>query len=219
MAEPRRAAARALTPALLLAALAAGVFLRAGSGTALLSSNLVYAAGLPATLPGTRTPEDTARSFYLLLDRGEYAKAWDLALEPDWNGGIRVPYRSALVPSGSLSGWTGKPAFVERLTDELGAGGYWLRLNGVEATENPSGAPLEPVVRERLGAQLVTPVHVTGSLLGACTIFHWEKDLPVVRIGKGYKVLLPGTKAANEQYYQAWFTNIRKIGTLRGTSP
>jgi hypothetical protein len=219
MADGHRAAVRALTPALLLAALAAGALLRAGSGTTLVSSNLVFSAGLPAALPGNRTPEDTARSFYLLLDRGEYEKAWDLALEPDWNGGTRVPLRRPLEASGPLSGWTPRQAFVERLTDELGAGGYWLKLNEVEASAAPGEAPLEPDVRQRLGTQRLTPVHVTGTLLGACTLFHWEKDLPVVQTGKGYKVLLPGTKAAGEQYYQAWFSDIRLIGTLRGTAP
>ena len=216
MADGRRVAVRALTPALLLSALAAGALLRAGSGTALVSSNLTYAAALPASLPGTRTPEDTASSFYMLLDRGENEKAWDLALEPDWNIGIRVPLRRSLEASGPLSGWTAKQTFVERLTDELGAGGYWLKLNSVESAAATGQIALEPEVRQRLGTQSLTPVHVTGTLLGACTIFRCEKDLPVVQTAKGYKVLLPGTKAAGEQYYQAWFADIRKIGTLRG---
>jgi hypothetical protein len=216
MADGRRVAVRALTPALLLTALAAGALLRAGSGAALVSSNLVYAAALPAALPGTRTPQDTASSFYLLLDRGEYEEAWDLALEPDWNLGIRVPLRRSLEASGPLSGWTAKQTFVERLTDELGAGGYWLKLNSVESAVATGDLALQPEVRQRLGTQRLIPVHVTGTLLGACTLFRWEKDLPVVQTGRGYKVLLPGTKAAGEQYYQAWFADIRKIGTLRG---
>jgi hypothetical protein len=41
----------------------------------------------------------------------------------------------------------------------------------------------------------------------------------VIREGRIYRVLLPGTKQVNSLFYQEWFTNVRKVGTLRAVAP
>ena len=121
---------------------------------------------------------------------------------------------------------------MSRLTDELGRGGVWLRLADVQAeevagagapeagTHRPAG-PGEAVAEADgpAGSKAAAVVRAQGTLLGACTIFHWEKVLTVTRERGGWRVLLPGTKRANALFYQEWFANVRKVGTLRAASP
>ncbi len=203
---------------LLPAALALGLVIRAAGGAAIFPSAIVYAAGGPESVPGAQTPEDAARSFYLLLASGEYGKAWELALEPDWSNGAEVPYRSDLSPSEALSRWTPESRFVRRLSDELGPGSL-LKLNSIQAREvqGEDGASVEPAVRKLIGERKIISVQADGNLVGACTVYHWDRLLPVVRTDTGYKVLLPGTKAAKALFYQSWFANVRQIGALRGS--
>ena len=61
-------------PLILLLFLVLGIFLRLASGHPLLSASLTYSPGTRNILPGTATPEDTARSFYIFIDEGEVVK-------------------------------------------------------------------------------------------------------------------------------------------------
>jgi len=217
MPKGRRAAARTLAPAAVLAAaLLSGLLLRAAAGGGLLSSTLVYSAPVKQAAPGSRSPADAVRSFYLLLDQGQYAEAWELAREPDYTGSGNAPYRSQVSAEALMRGWTSREAFVSRLNDELGYGGAWLRLADVQAEETQL-AQAGPLPRG--GPEVAAAVRAHGTLLGACTIFHWEKVLPVTRSRGRYQLLLPGTKAAGALFYEEWFANVRQIGTLRGTVP
>ena len=237
---PDRAAARArlraaVPAAAFAAAVLAGGLLRAAAGGGLLSSNLVYSAPVRQAAPGSSTPADAVRSFYLSLDRGEYAAAWGLSREPDYTGSGNALYRSAVTGEGAAPrGWTSREAFVSRLTDELGHGGVWLRLADVQTAEVAgASAPEDPGASAREdpgevvakagggpgGSKATAVVRAEGTLLGACTIFHWEKVLPVAREREGWRVLLPGTKQANSLFYQEWFANVRKVGTLRAAAP
>jgi len=210
-----------MAPAAALAAVfLAGLLLRAAGGGGLLSSNLVYSAPVRSASSGGGSPADAVRSFYLLLDQGQYAAAWELAREPDYTGSGNAPYRSAVpAQATSLLGWTSREAFVSRLNDELGQGGLWLRLADVQA-EEVAGAAAEQTARPiPPGAKTAALVRAQGTLMGACTIFRWEKVLPVTREGGGYRVLLPGTKQAKALFYQEWFANVRKVGTLRAVAP
>jgi hypothetical protein len=206
-----------LVPTVLLFVLfAAGAFLRFAGGRALISTDLIYAKGAQQKIPGTRTPEDTVRSFYLLVDRGLYEQAWEISVEPNWKGVSFVPYKDEVVAGSSANmTWTGQEEFSRRLEMELGVNGIWLRLHAVQAEtlgkcENSSDPALAALFPEA-----VYDVRATGTLLGACTIFGWDKDLRVVRIDGEYRVFLEGTKAAKSFFYQSWFSNIEKIGTLR----
>jgi len=198
----------------LAAAFLAGALLRAAGGGALFSSSLVFSAPRKQAAPGSGSPADAVRSFYILLDQGDYEAAWALAREPDYTGSGNAPYRSEVAAAeGARPGWTPRQAFVSRLNDELGYGGVWLRLADVQAEEVAAEEAAAP------GPEAVAAVRAQGTLLGACTIFRWEKVLPVTRAGGRYRVLLPGTKQANGLFYQEWFANVRKIGTLRAVAP
>ena len=204
---------------LLAAAALAGLLLRAAGGVALFPAALVYAVPRRQAPPGSASPEDAVRSFYLLLDQGRYAEAWSLAREPDYTGTGNALYRSE-VAAGPRPGWTSRNAFVARLRDELGSGGEWLRLTEVQA-EVLGDAEARDLLAAG-GAQ--TPpgavvVRARGTLLGACTIFSWQKTLPVSREGGRYRLLLPGTKPADSLFYQEWFADLRRIGTLRAAAP
>ena len=209
-----RAAARAMVPLVALtAAFLAGALLRAAGGGALFSSSMVYSAPRRQAVPGGGSPADAVRSFYILLDQGDYEAAWTLAREPDYTGSGNAPYRSEVAAAeGTRPGWTAREAFVSRLNDELGYSGEWLRLADVQA-EEVAAEEATP------GPEAVAAVRAQGTLLGACTIFRWEKVLPVTRVGGRYRVLLPGTKQANALFYPEWVANVRKIGTLRAVAP
>jgi hypothetical protein len=232
-------------PVALAAALLVGVLLRAAAGVGLLSSNLVYSTPVLQAAPGAGTPADAVRSFYLLLDQGDYAAAWRLSREPNYTGSGNAPYRCAVTGGDAAPrGWTPREAFVRRLTDELGRGGVWLRLaevqaeevTGAQAAELPAAEAAEAAeaagaaeeaeaaqaaaaAASASGLKAAAVVRAQGKLLGACTIFHWEKLLPVAREGSGWRVLLPGTKQANSLFYQEWFANVRKVGALRAAGP
>jgi hypothetical protein len=70
-------------------------------------------------------------------------------------------------------------------------------------------------VLDGLQVEAFFPIEVTGTFLGACTLFSWSKRLFVIQVDESYKVLLEGTKPANSFFYQSWFSNIKTIGTLR----
>lgn len=199
---------------------AAGVFIRLLGGVSIISTDLVYYPGEMQNPTGSKTPEEAVKSFYVLIDRGEYEKAWELSLEPDWTGGVRgYGYKDELSSSGKeFMGFTGRETFVKRLDEELGRNGGGITLRSIEAEV------MEPidtsVFYESYGLKNVRDafrVRVKGNILGACTIFRWEKELIVLGLGKGYKVLLSGTKNKNSYFYQSWFSNIERVGDLRGS--
>jgi hypothetical protein len=219
---PRSRASRAWLVPLVVVLFLLGAIARLAGGDALVSTTLVYARSVPEEIPGNRTPEDTVRSFYLMLDRGLYEEAWSITVEPDWAGRAYVPYKEAVTAGAGSVAPTPKEQFVERLQAELGYGGVWLKLHGVDAhraADSARSAAGFPIAG--LEAEPVCRVDAEGQLLGACTIFRWSKALEVVEVpGKnGYRVLLEGTKRANSLFYQEWFTNVERIGTLRAVGP
>jgi len=205
----------------LIPILLVGLAVRLMSGNAVIQTDLVYSPGIEERVPGAGTPEDAVKSFYLLIDRGGYEKAYELVLEPDWTPGeTPALYRENIgVREGTFPGWTGKAEFVERLRRELGASGTWITLNSVRAesiSQHPEADVSAMAERYELSAlESVYTVEVSGNLLGACTIFKWKKVLPVLQIGKNYRVLLSGTKAEKKFYYQSWFSELEKVGYLR----
>jgi len=211
-----------------------GFFIRILSGSPAIHTDLVYSPGIRQKPPGTRTPGDTAVSFYMLLDNGQYEQAWELVLEPDFVGTGRVAEFSEQVEAdpGDFHGWTDKERFAERMKQELGPGGTGITLKNIRVdsvdlidfAQYESKHPLqwnllkESSIQGSLlpRAEGVYFVDVSGSLLGACTIFRWDKQIVVLRIDKEYRLLLSGTKSAKSFFYQSWFSNIEKIGNLRG---
>lgn len=199
---------------------AAGVFIRILGGVSIINTDIVYSPGERQKPTGSKTPEEVVRSFYIFIDSGEYEKAWEISLEPDWTGGTGGSgYRDEVSSSGKdFMGFTGKETFVKRLNEEIGSAGSGITLRSIEAEI------IEPintsVFSEFYGVKNVRDafrVRAKGNILGACTIFRWEKELIVLGLGKGYNVLLSGTKGKNSYFYQTWFSNIERIGDLRGS--
>ena len=196
-----------------------GVALRAMSGHEIVLTSLIYAPSEKIRYPGSRTPEDTAVSFYLSIDNGDYERAYSLILEPRWTE-QPVSYRDAVAAEDSLFlGWIEEEEFLRRVKLEIGPGGSGIKLNSVHAHVVEE---LEPDPYSKAfgisGLRSACRVSVQGSILGACSIFSWKKELSVMQIGRHYKVLLDGSKESNSFYYQSWFSGFEKIGDLRGGS-
>ncbi len=203
-------------PALVLAALAAGALVRVLGGSPLLLADLATEAR-PGPRPPEGTPESAVYAFYESLAKGDFAKAWELSLEPVWASAPTASYADEVPASPALVGWTGKEDFVRRCGEDLSSG---FRLKSIEAKAEP-GRPKAQA--QALAAALrAAPLHevkASGQLLGACLIYHWDKDLVVAEIGGAYKVVLPGTKAAKSLFHQAWFADLALVGSLRSGAP
>jgi hypothetical protein len=195
-----------------------GSTVRLMSGTPLLFTRLVYASGKRARSPGTRTPEDTVKSFYLYIDSGEYERAYGVILEPDWRvTPDRVSYNEEIIPrSDGFQRWTGEDEFVQRSIFEIGRGGTGITLNSLEAVIVEELNPQAYGERFRLrDLTAAYRVEVSGNILGACSIFSWRNELVVLQVDSGYRVLLSGTKRSGSFYHHSWFSGYKRIGTIR----
>lgn len=204
--------------------LAAGIGIRLIGRTPLLSADMVYKSAGKVAFPGADRPGDAAVSFYMYIDRGLYDEAAALSMEPDFTDSPNfVPLKERVEPDmARFQGPTPKEEFVRRLRFELGPRGSWIRLHNIRASlagpvEMPEWVSRAGVSGEGDGTEgpECTAVRVTGHLLGACTIFSWEKTLPVIKSEGSYKVLLPGTKQEKQFFYQDWIMNVVKIFDLR----
>jgi hypothetical protein len=206
----------------LLVLLILGIALRILSANKIVFANLVYSPGIKTVYPGTKTPEDTVKSFYLSIDSGDYEKAFELILEPDWTGKDQAAlYKDEIdaAPAFFL-GWTEKERFIDRLEDELGERGNGITMNSIE-TQILDSLAIEPFIKNYDIPSLSSAyrVEASGNLLGACTIFSWKKEVTVLQVGRKYRVLLEGTKRKNSFYYQTWFARIERVGNLKGLRP
>jgi hypothetical protein len=195
----------------ILGALAVGAVVRALSGTPIFQTDL--AAAVTDGAPAVGTPEAAVVSFYAALAAGDYARAWELSLEPTWSGAQGATYRDAVQASASADGWTTRGRFVSRCSEDIGDG---LRLNGIQA-ERIAAAPDTAEAQAVTGRSPVglCGVHASGQMLGACLIYRWDRDLSVAEIDGVYKVVLPGTKAGKAFFHQSWFSNLTLVASLR----
>ncbi len=206
-----------------------GIGLRIVGEKPIFSGDMVYRAAGEVAFPGTETPEDTAVSFYMYIDRGMYKKAYDISIEPDFYSADKpAPYKE-MVAAGEeqFQGLIGKEEFVDRLHFELGPRGHWIKLHNIRGKLLEEPCSVSTRLKEKaVAAGMLSgktghrcyPVRVTGHLLGACTIFSWEKVVPVISDDAGYKVVLPGTKQIKQYYYQDWIMHVIKIFDLRKTN-
>jgi hypothetical protein len=202
----------------------AGALIKILSGIPVFQSNLIYSSGKKMKPPGTDTPSHTAVSFYMLIDSGKYEQAWEMALEPDWvSGGSDVSYFDEVGPGhGDFQGWTPKKEFVERLTGEIGKRGGKIRLSNYEAQDvSFQESEFEENTQyvknfENVDFETIDKVEVRGHMLGACTIYKWDKELFVVKVDGNYRVLLSGEKQSRSLFYQSWFSDLINYGNIRG---
>jgi hypothetical protein len=196
-----------------------GSLIRIIGGNALFIPDLTYSSGKKEKFSGTKTPEATAKSFYMLIDSGNYEGAWEICLEPDWTQGERVTYHDEVSDNPSIiPGWSSKEGFVSRLSQEIGHRGYGITLNNIHAQR--IGQIDNSIISHHYGLddiEDVVSILVNGQMLGACSIFKWEKSVIVLSIDGKYKVLLDGTKPQNSFFYQSWFSRIERIGNLRSS--
>ena len=197
----------------------AGALIKILSGSPIFQSNLIYSSGKKIKPPGTDSPWDTAVSFYMFIDSGSYEKAWESSLEPDWVfDGSDVSYFDEVGPDyGEFQGWTQKQEFIERLSEEIGNRGRKIRLSNIEARvisfqENE----LEDSLPYLKNFESVDKIEIRGHMLGACTIYKWDKELFVVKIDGKYRVLLSGVKKSKSFFYQSWFSNLMEYGNIKG---
>jgi hypothetical protein len=172
-------------------------------------------AGSAAGAAAAGAPELAAASFYAFLQQGQYERAWEVAVEPDWQGVRGASYLQEITPSPRAAGWTTEADFVRRCAGDIGSG---MKLNGVRVVRLPS-PPETPEGRavSALGATRLYGVRASGHMLGACLIYRWDRDLVVAEIGGRYKVVLPGTKAARTSFHEEWFSNLSLVGSLRAS--
>lgn len=202
---------------LLLFFLAAGAFFRVVGGNRIILSDLVYSPCVQKIFPGTRTPENTARSFYLHVDRGEYDRAWELSLEPDWapKDTEELFFREVAEDPEGFSGWTTKERFMERTSFELGPDGSGVTLKSVEARILRSVDTKDFTSTYGIGdLQKAYLLGVTGRLLGSCSLLQFRTNLVVLVINGENRVLLSGTKPKDSYFYQKWFSEIEISGSI-----
>ena len=189
-----------------------GIVIRIAGGSPVFSSDMVFAGSEKQDYPEPDSPASTALLFYRLIDDGVFGRAWELALEPDWQHYYAwAAYRDGVSPEGRpFPGWTSKEHFIERTEGEIGRNGWGLKLNNIEADR--IGTSVRP---DYLEGGIPHLVKVKGHMLGACTIFSWEKTVTVIESEDGFKVLLEGTKQPKFYFYQSWFSALNKISDLR----
>jgi hypothetical protein len=203
--------------------LVVGAAVRIAGGVPLVQTDLLMGSPAPGPesgsagrAPGDTSPESAAASFYEFVQKGEYDKAWDVALEPDWSGSAAgASYLKEVSATPRPAGWTGESEFVSRCNDDIGSG---IKLNGIQVVRLES-APDSPEARaaKLLGASRLVGVRASGQMLGACLIYRWDRNLVVAQVGGHYKVVLPGTKASRSLFHQEWFSNLFLVGALRAS--
>jgi hypothetical protein len=207
---------------------AAGAASRLLSGNALLHTDLVYSPAQKERIPGAFSPESAARSFYLYVDAGMYDKAYEIILEPARS---RSGSPEEGKGSGRFPGWTTLEDFVDRMNKELGPGGTNIRLGSIRAGQpepfdsvrvsnanigGSDSAQADTLLSRVTRLEGAYRVAVDGHMLGACSVFRWEKELIVVKSDGQYKVLLDGAKGGPGFSYRSWFENIEKLSDLKG---
>ncbi len=195
-----------------------GVTARIAGGNFVLLTDLAYVGGaapVSERFISTGSPEQAAESFYVALAEGQYDRAWERSLEPDYSGGKEILYADRVTADpATFVGWTGKDAFLSRLSWELGGAGS-LKLRNIRAIALSGKPEIPAYLSKQLGEASLSLVRVEGHMVGACTIFSWSKDVPVIGQDGAYRVLLDGTKEPKTLYCQAWFANLVKLGDLR----
>lgn len=175
----------------------------------------------PAAAEATETPSalrlperlvGVLLDFYDLVDRGQYEKAYDLALENVWQPTFGEIYVH--------KGLTERKEFVDALNTELEPNGLNLAIFAIRvASGGPLPIPAEPglartefAVLDHLpgGLELASlyEVELEGWLGDACTPGPWRKHAVAAELSDGsWRVLLSGGPRPENKRRSEWFTD------------
>ncbi len=199
---------RTKTGLLFFAVIIAGAVLRFSFSVPLVITELVYTPPSDALIPKAKNPELTVRRFYMLIDEGRYAEAYNLVIEPDWVDSDRpAPYRESVIATpDKYFGLVSKEEFIARSIGEMGPRGIYFSLSNIDSSVLKNSVVALPwnSLIDYPEYEEIVPVKTRGDFLASCAVYRWEKDLLVIKTGEEYKIILDGTKNAKENYYLTW---------------
>lgn len=149
--------------------------------------------------------------FYQLVDKGNYAEAYQLSFENKW-----LKMESGVYKPNEL---TSQEEFIDTLSNEIGGNGMGLNIISIEVVGQ---APLPPsqwlspdrpelYTLEMLPAETrvqgIYEVEVGGALLGRCSRWDWYDKVLVARLqGENrWRLLLPGSPEPTSPHHEEWF--------------
>jgi len=193
---------------LFLAVIIAGAVFRFSFSVPLIITELVYRPPSKAFIPKAKNPELAVQRFYMLIDEGRYGEAFDLIIEPDWvESDLPAPYRESVIAMPDrYSGLVSKEEFITRSRGEMGPKGIYFSLSNLDSSvlkNKEEELPWNSLIDYPEFEEIVF-VKVWGDFLASCAVYRWEKELPVIKTGNGYKLILEGTKNVKENYYLTW---------------
>lgn len=153
--------------------------------------------------------------FYHLIDDGQYAQAYALCLENKW----QIPAEE----EASIVGLVTEQEFVQTLNQEIGPQGLGQDIIKIAVTNIEPLTITDPMLsgypelhtlhflEASYQVRNIYMVTVNGALLGRCSQWDWEKQLPVAhlesKMGESWRLLLPGKVDERFPHYMAWFTD------------
>jgi len=142
--------------------------------------------------------EKIALSFYEDTDKGKYEELYNLLYEGKWVKNDKNKKEDYCV------GIVNKDEFIDKVKRIFGNKGEKISFSRAEvldikeinfqdfSTKYPREKEiLKYVIKGTYNIKFYL-AKLKGSALGACGIFNWQKDLPIISFNKELKVILPG---------------------------
>lgn len=153
----------------------------------------------------------TVLDFYHLVDKGNYAAAYQLGFENKWLKSAEKSY--------APNGLTSQDEFIDILSNEIGSNGMGLNIISIEilgqtplpptdwsAPNRPELQTLKALAPESQ-VEAVFEVEVGGVLLGRCSRWDWRDSVLVAKLSgeQGWRLLLPGSPEPSSPHHEEWF--------------
>ncbi len=151
----------------------------------------------------------TVLDFYYLVDKGNYAAAYQLSLENKWLKSAEKSY--------TPGGLTSQDEFIDILSNEIGSNGMGLNVISIEVLGQTPLPPTDWAVPNRSELQMlkalalesqveaIFEVEVGGVLLGRCSRWDWHDKVLVAKLPGGWRLLLPGSPEPSSPHHEEWF--------------
>jgi hypothetical protein len=147
--------------------------------------------------------------FYRAVINGDFDQAFDLSRENRWVDRPGQPAR--------VVGLTSRATFVNALDGEIGSEGLpagivrlavdWERPLSRATTPSQDGPELQALQDLPSGTRIgaVYQEHITGKLVGACSIGTFSRTDIVARLNGAWRLLLPGQVRPQDPHFEVWF--------------